>query len=140
MKKIIPIILTVLLMCALCTTGLALDEAQEFEAEGDIGIRYTLIDKTSIGFSINSSGNASMLAMLWGTAGVDRVRVSCYLQKYDGGWSTVQHYSAESYSDYVAWSASRYVVSGYTYRLLVYYYAYDGNNYESTSRSILDTY
>ena len=140
MKRVFHIILVFVLVFVFSGTALAADDAQDQAPGGDPGLDYTYIDYATIYFSINASGYASMAAVLQGTAGVDHVRISAYLQRYNSGWSTVQHYTAEDDSDYINWSAGRYVTSGYTYRLLVYFYAYVGDNYESTSRWVSDTY
>lgn len=140
MKKVLCIVVAVLLFVAFSTTAFATEYTKDEVPETNPGVRYTLIYYARIGFEINGSGLALMNATLQGMSGVDRVRISAYLQKYDGGWKTVQHYSDEEYSDFLVWGNTRYVVSGYTYRLRVYYYAYDGSQVESTYLTLYDTY
>jgi hypothetical protein len=60
------------------------------------------------------------------------VRISAYLQYYDDGWYTDAHWTVDRDGSYAVLSKERYVVRG-EYRLLVYYYAYSGNSFESTS-------
>ena len=139
MKKFLIIVLAVMALVVFPINAMATDDAEEDPGK-DPGMDYTYITYTTIDFDISGSGYADMYASMGASASVDSTRISAYLQQYDSGWQTVQHYSKNSDSNYVSWGAGRYVSSGYQYRLLVYYYAYVGGSSESTSRTQTDSY
>ena len=135
-KKSICVLLTMVLLCAFPVAGLASDIEEPNEAaDGDIGLLMTYISTYDYNLSINSSGLASLGASVSAYPGADKVKISMYLQRYDGGWSTVQNWSKEAASTYVSLVKSYYVTSGYNYRMLVYFYAYEGSQVESLSRT-----
>ena len=133
-KKSICVLLTMVLLCAFPVAGLAIEEPNE-SADGDFGILMTYISSYDYNLSINSSGLASCGASVTAYPGTDSVKISMYLQRYDGGWSTVQHWTKEADGTYVSLVKSYYVTSGYNYRMLVYFYAYEGSAVESLSRT-----
>ena len=135
-KKSLCLLLTVVLLCAFPVAGLASEiEDPGDSADGDIGILMTYISTYDYNLSINSSGLASLGASVSAYPGTDKVKISMYLQRYDGGWSTVQNWSKEAAGTYVSLVKSYYVSSGYNYRMLVYFYAYEGSEVESLSRT-----
>ena len=135
-KKSLCLLLAVVLLCAFPVAGLASEiEESGDSADGDIGILMTYISTYDYNLSINSSGLASLGASVSAYPGTDKVKISMYLQRYDGGWSTVQNWSKEAAGTYVSLVKSYYVTSGYNYRMLVYFYAYEGSEVESLSRT-----
>jgi len=135
-KKSICLLLTVVLLCAFPVSGLASDIQEPDEsADGAVGILMTYIHYYDYNLSINSSGLASLGSSVTAYPGTDKVKISMYLQRYNSGWSTVQHWTKEAVGTYVSLVKSYYVTSGYNYRLLVYFYAYEGSAVESLSRT-----
>lgn len=135
-KKAIYMFLTMVFLCTFPVAGLASDiEKPSESADGDIGILMTYISTYDYNLSINSSGLASLGASMSAYPGTDKVKISMYLQRYNNGWSTVQHWSKEAAGTYVSLVKSYYVTSGYNYRMLVYFYAYEGSAVESLSRT-----
>ncbi len=135
-KKTICLLLTVLLLCAFPVAGFASDDDDlSNSADGDVSILMTYIRSYDYNLVINGSGLATCGASLTAYAGTDSVKLSMYLQKYNNGWSTLQHWTKEANGTYVSSSKSYYVTSGYNYRLLVYFYAYEGSAVESLSRT-----
>ena len=141
MKRIFIVVLAVLLLAAFPGVAFASEDTEKAEeaSGGGIGICYTYINCTAIDFDINASGYATMYADVYAISG-STTRLSAYLQRYDGGWGTVQHYSKSSDTNFCYWSAGRYVTSGYQYRLLVYYYAYYDGSSERTSMTSYEYY
>ena len=136
LKKTICMLLTVVLVCAFPVAGMASDVDEPNEsANGDIGILMTYISTYDYNLVINSSGLASCGASVSAYPGTDKVKISMYLQRYNSGWSTVQHWTKEAAGTYVSLAKNYYVTKGYNYRLLVYFYAYEGSAVESLSRS-----
>ena len=108
-------------------------ETGTLSSSGDFGAKYTYIRSTSVNLTINSIGKATCSATLSAYSCVDRVRISAYLQHYKGGWVTDKQWIVEEDGTYAVLSKERYVARGFQYRLLVYYYAFSGDNSESTS-------
>lgn len=94
---------------------------------------YTLITSAYTGLYIDYRGCAYLTGALNCKPGVDRNVISCYLQRYNSGWKTVQHWRKTTYGTTATLSCYWFVSSGYTYRALIYFYAYDGELSESTS-------
>ena len=107
-------------------------ETEALSSNGDFGAKYTYIRSTSVNLTINTIGKATCSATLSAYSCVDRVRISAYLQYYDGAWYTEKHWIVEEDGTYAVLSKERYVASGYQYRLLVYYYAFSDDDSEST--------
>ncbi len=126
--------MSIILALSFAGNALAVKSELELNASYDVGLRFTYISYTNTSISINSSGKASCTAKLSASSNVDRVYISGYLQRYDNGWTKT------SYSSSCNLLSSHYVTSGYQYRYIVYYYAYDGSNSESTSGSRTASY
>ena len=142
MKKILTFIMAVILLVALPGTVLASADTEEDAAGGgDIGIDYTYIAFTRNGFSISANGLASCEASIQCYSGITKIKISSYLQRYDDGWQTVNHWTEYTYDDYATFGKCVYVASGYTYRHYVFFYAYIGGSVvESTSSIVYDSY
>jgi hypothetical protein len=139
-KKITVLLMSIILALSFAGNALAAKSEPELNASYDVGLRFTYISYTNTSISINSSGKASCTAKISASSNVDRVYISGYLQRYDNGWTTVKHWTKTSYSSSCNLLSSHYVTSGYQYRYIVYYYAYDGSNSESTSGSHTASY
>jgi hypothetical protein len=97
---------------------------------------WTYIQTVYNWMDINSSGKATMVSdMDTYTGTVTKVKMTNYLQRYqNGSWTTVNSWSQTTTGTYGYWSDTYYVYSGYNYRLLTHYYAYNGTTLlESTS-------
>ena len=140
LKKFICLLLTTVLLCAFPVAGIASGSDEFPESAGDIGILMTYISSYDYSLNISSSGLASCGAGMTAYPGTDKVSISMYLQKYDSGWSTVQHWTKEAAGNYVSLGKSYYVMKGYNYRVLVYFYAYEGSAVESLSRTATQYY
>jgi len=134
-KRILTFILVVVLLCSISITSYAEDKEELAEKPPVVGVKMTYISSVYTALSISSSGLSNSYARIFAYSGVDSVRISMYLQKYDNGWKTVNHWAQNFDGTYGYLSRNWYVVSGYQYRVLAYYYAYDGDNTESLSRT-----
>lgn len=124
LKKVTILLVVMLLVFSFCTAALA----------------YDYISSTSLGLYINASGKATCSASISAYPGVDSVRISGYLKQLTGsGWVTIDHWTATG-GTYASMSHDRYVTQGYSYKFEVYFYAYEGNDSESLSRSVYDSY
>lgn len=136
-RKLLLMVTSILLVFSVCGTAMAGELPLEAsDSGGDYSICYTYISYTSCNFAIASDGKASMSASISGYSNVDSVRISGYLQRYNGGWQTVKSWNELTSGSYGVMTKTWYVSQGYQYRWLVYYYAYSGSNTESTSDSL----
>lgn len=133
MKKILTFILIITLFCSVSITSYAADKEELAEKTPEYGLRMTYINSVIASLSISSDGLSNSYAKMYAYSGVDSIKISMHLQKYDNGWKTVKNWSKEFDSTYGSLSKDWYVMSGYEYRVLAYFYAYDGSNSESTS-------
>jgi hypothetical protein len=141
MKKGVSVILLLVLLFTLTTTAFAADEPSEAAPPNVYGMDFTYIVFATGSLDITSSGVASCEASMLCSSSIDQIRISSYLQKYDGGWVTVKHWTQDTYSNSATFERSQSVVSGYAYRHSCYYYAYiNGSLVESTSMTTYDSY
>lgn len=133
MKKILTFILIITLFCSVSITGYAADKVEPAEKAPEYSVRMTYINSVIASLSISSDGLSNSYAKMYAYSGVDSIKISMYLQKYDNGWKTVKHWTKKFDSTHGSLSKDWYVMSGYEYRVLAYYYAYDGSHSESTS-------
>ena len=139
MRKIFIVVLAVLLLVSFPGIAVAAEDSQDEAPGGGMGVDWTYINYTTISFDISGTGYATMGASMNAVAGAT-TRISAYLQRYSGGWQTVQHYGDDSNTNELIWGAGRYVASGYDYRLLVYYYAYVDGDSERTTMTSYEVY
>lgn len=142
MKKLLSIIVALMLLVGLPGTIYAAeDTSDDISSGGGNAVDYTYIAYARCGLEITGNGLAECEASMLCYSAVNKIRISAYLQRYNGGWQTVKSWVKYAYSDYCAWGAGYYVTSGYTYRLYCYYYAYiDDSIVESTSCIVYDSY
>jgi hypothetical protein len=141
LKKLAVFILSIVLIFSFSLTAYAAEnESGTTSVNGDISIMMTYISSTYCNLDISSSGLAECSASVNAYSGTDSVSISMYLQKYNSGWSTVQQWSTSANGNYVSILKNYYVMSGYTYRVLVYYYAHENGQVESLSRSNSEYY
>ncbi len=131
-KKILMFILIIVLLCSVSMTSYAADN-EELAEKPPVSLRFTYIMNAYTSLSITGGGLSTSLARMNAYPGVDSVRISMYLQRYNSGWTTVKHWAQDFDGTTGTLSKNWYVTSGYEYRVLSYFYAYDGNNTESTS-------
>lgn len=106
----------------------------ELVHESGISPEWTLINRVSNTLSIDSNGLASMTALISAYDGVESVRISSFLQREEGSsWSTVKSWAENYDGTFGYWSANWYVVKGYNYRLVTYFYAFAGGSQDSAS-------
>lgn len=140
MKKLLSVVMAAVLFICMPGVAFAGDQA-DAEMSGIISPMYVVISSASCSLNISASGTVNMFAMISCAPTVNKIRMVQYLQRYDGGWQTVDSWSQYYYSNSADWSQSRSVTSGYTYRLYVYFYVYNGTlMLESTTRNSSDTY
>ena len=132
MKKILIFVLVITLFCSVSITGYASDKEALVEKPSVSGVKMTYIKSVYTSLSISSSGRSNSYARIITYSGVDEVKISMYLQRYDNGWKTVKHWAQNFDDTYAYLSKNWYVMSGYEYRVLSYFYAYEGSNSEST--------
>ncbi len=135
MKKILTLALVIALLCCVSITGYAEDNEEMTEKAPVSGVKMTYINSVYTSLSISSSGLSSSYTFIMAYPGVDEVRISMYLQRYDNGWKTVKHWAQDFTGTYGSLSKNWYVAKGYNYRVLAYFYAYDGSDSESISRT-----
>ena len=137
-KKMVSFLLVIVLICAFSNTGFASENLES--SSRDYSILMTYILTYSCDLAISTSGLATSSASMSTTSGADSGKISMYLQRYDNGWSTVAHWTTESTQTYISISRTYYVTSGYSYRVLAYFYAYEGSDVESYSSTSVDYY
>ncbi len=137
MKKILTIILALVMLFTFNSIAFA-KEAKNKPNISDfldlpIDIEWHTVDEVSASLRI-SGGRAYMTASI-STYDADSVRILAYLQRYSNGtWTTIRSWSNDYASSSGVWVVNRYVSSGYDYRLIVYYYAYEnGSMVEATT-------
>jgi len=133
LKKVLTIALFIALLFSMCITGYASDFS-ELKEPPEIGVKMTYINSAYTSLSISSSGQSNSYAMMIAYSSVDSVRISMYLQRYDNGWKTVKHWAQNFTGTTGSLSKAWYVTHGYEYRVLTYYYAYDGSSSESLKK------
>ena len=134
-KKFLMLSLTILVALSLFVPTSAL-AASSSPNTGTITPYWTYIHTVYDWMGIDSSGKASMVSDMDTYSGsVTQVKMVNYLQRYQNStWSTVNSWSQTTSGTYGYWSNTYYVYSGYNYRLLTYFYAYNGSTLvESTS-------
>lgn len=134
MKRIFAFILIIALFCSVSVTGYAADVGELVEKPSASGVRMTYISQVYTKLSISSSGLSTSYGRINAYSGVDSVRISMYLQRNDNGWKTVKHWVQDFNGTYGSLSKDWYVMSGYEYRVLTYFYAYDASSSESIYR------
>lgn len=140
MKKFISVLLVLAFLSFMQSSAAAGDYLQSITSDKTvISPMYTYFTGANCNLSISGSGAASMDAAAQCISTIDKIRILAYLQKYNGGWQTINTWSQYYYSNTASWSQSDNVTSGYNYRLYVCFYAYDaGLLVESVVRT--DTY
>ena len=139
MKKIFSAITATILLLSMCTIAYA-SENTEKEADSLYGMRYTYISYTTTSINI-SNGLATVSNSISCNSDVDKVTVSSYLQKYSNGtWTTLKHWTDTENDNRYAGTHTYYVASGNSYRVLTYFYAYDGSASESVTEYAYQDY
>ena len=134
-KKFTVFLLVVFVAFSLFLPTVALAESSD-KVDPGAQIRWTYIHTVYNWMGINDSGKATMVSDMDTYSGsVTQVRMTNYLQRYqNGSWTTVNSWSQTTPGTYAYWSNTYYVYQGYNYRLLTYFYAYNGSTLlESTS-------
>lgn len=140
LKKIIYLIVMTLFITSFSSFTFA-DANDNEETLSIDGINFTYISSTVTDLSITVVGKACCYAEINCYPGTDSVRISAYLERYSGGtWTTLQHWAENTTGNYGYMYKEYYVTSGYQYRWRVYYYAYEGDDSESTSAIDYYTY
>ncbi len=132
-RRILKLITCISLVMCLFLPIQALASETDEEPVVIIQPLFTYISSVSADFDI-VSGQASMYSVMYASSGVDQVRITSYLQKYENGaWSNVTSWT--KLADGTSCTLSKtYGVSSGTYRLRSYFYAYiDGTSVESTN-------
>ncbi len=121
-KRIFTLIVCIILLlsCLMPMQALAADE-------DDLQINLVtpmLVYITTATSSFDISGGVAYMGSSMTASGVDKLRLTNYLQKYiNGSWSTVTSWSKTVSGNSVSLSSSYSVTSG-TYRVRSYFYAY----------------
>ena len=138
MKKLLPLLLALILLFSLTTTAYASNDAEEAPSVTTEDFNYFIYVTNAL---VIESGTANCGASANCLSSVDRIDMSMYLQKYDGGWVTIKYWTNRTNSDYATISGQWSVSSGYTYRNRCFYYAYiDGVCVESTITNNYESY
>jgi hypothetical protein len=141
MKRFVSVILALIFIFSLTTTAFAADEPDEAAQLDIVPLSFTYIIYASGALDISQNGLADCQASMQCTSAINRIRISSYLQKYDGGWTNVKHWSQDTYSNYASFDEVWNVPSGYSYRHYCYFYAYIGSTMvESTYTVVYDSY
>jgi len=135
LKKVVVLLLVMTLVCGMSVPVLASVSTNNLEDSllVDIRPRWTMIVNVSNDLDISSNGNALMMSQITAYSGVDSIRISAYLERYqNGAWVTVKNWTQDYQGSSALWSKSWYVNKGYYYRLTTYFYVYGGGSHEST--------
>ena len=135
LKKVVVLLLVMTLVCGMSVPVKASVPTNNLEDSllVDIRPRWTMIVNVSNDLDINSGGNALMMSQITAYSGVDSIRISAYLERYqNGAWVTVKNWTQDYQGSSALWSKSWYVNKGYYYRLTTYFYVYGGGSHEST--------
>ena len=142
-KKKVFTIFTLLLVVMFASSSFALAESSQQKKEGPTNpAKWNYISSVSVALNITSAGKAEMDATMVAYSSVNKCKIVSKLQRYTGGqWKDVKEWTYTSNKRTAYWSDYWYVTSGYTYRLLCNFYAYNGSTLlESTQLSRTDTY
>ena len=134
MAMVLSLVATLLFMCTVAAASPHV--TGEKKLSNDKGVKLTLISSTLTNLVIDTTGKASCATRIDAYDGVDSVTISAYLQRYDNGWKAVKQWSESSTGTYFVMQKTKYVTQGYLYRLRAYYYAYDGDDYESVNDTV----
>lgn len=127
-------IITVLLVVLCLTAGIAVSAGTAPTP------KYTLISSATSSLNI-SGGLAECDASITGQVGVDSVKLTGYLQRYNGSsWVTLTSWTKSADGRFCSMGHTYYVSSGYQYRYRVYCTAYDGGSSETVVVTSYDTY
>jgi len=138
MKKLLSILLALMLLFSLTTTAYATDDDDRVPDVSMTDLAYFIAVVSSLDIQ---SGIAYCSGQALCTSSVDRIDISMYLQKYDGGWTTLKYWANRTNSDTASLDGQWAVVSGYSYRLRCYFYAYiDDVCVEIVSATSYDSY
>ncbi len=142
MKKKLAVLIVFIVLSSLLIPYASADDMTDYSLSSDSedSIDYVYILSASTSLSIGGGGYASISNNITCVAAVDKIVMSTYLQQYNGSWVTVNHWTDTVYSNTASSGHGAYVASGYNYRALVYFYAYDGSSYESTTRTDTEYY
>jgi len=134
-KKIISYVLVIAVLLSMNVTVYATDFVEGGRKPSEFSTRMTYIGNVYTSLSISSKGKSNSYASMNAYSEVDKVRISMYLQQYDSGWKTVKNWAQDFTGTYGSLSKDWYVKRGHDYRVLTYFYAYDGSKSESYSRT-----
>ena len=133
LKKATLFLLTLTILLCSCGVGYAAENPEQIvSVKTSNDVRMLYVSFTDCNLDVHANGLAEMYGSVNAKPGVDRVKISMYLQRYNNGWSTVKHWVNEYKGTYGSMNKSYYVTKGYTYRVLVYFYAFEGSESEST--------
>jgi len=132
-KTFILCMTLIFLLCFFSLSSLSGAAGQETTYESVISPRWTLIHRVSNGLSIDSDGQATMTSFISAYSTVERVRITAHLQRQENDtWVTVKNWSQDYEGTSALWTKTWYVNKGYNYRLMTFFYAYAGDDQEST--------
>jgi len=140
MKKSIVFFVTLVLLFTLFVPSASAEDYKSLSSGPDsVDSLYILSAYSTI--NIDGGGNAYAYNSISCTGSITKIVISCYVQRYSGGWQTVSSWSDTTYSNSAVSSHSCSVTSGYTYRVITYYYTYIGTSMvESTTASDSEYY
>lgn len=130
MKRVVIVVLTVAMLLALPTRGMAAQIDDSLVAPC-----YTYISNNQVSISINETTGIAKCSAYCYTYGQYTVEVECRLQRYTGySWSTIKTWSASN-TRYASISGEWAVYSGYQYRAYALFCIRDsaGNLLESAT-------
>ena len=138
-KKIILLVTIIIVISSLISPVNAADNSSSppaISSPDSFAIAsFSYINYASCAISITSYGVATASSVMICDSTVDKIIISCYIQRYDDGWKTLHSWRETTYSNTASMSRSCYVYHGYTYRVRTYFYAYNGDIVESTYRT-----
>ena len=144
MKKILLIVLAIVLILSFNSIAFAKESTKTAQEENSFLNPIMPLWSTiaNISASLDISGGTAYMSASISTYGADSVAINAYLQRYiNNSWTTIRYYPNSFSGSSGSWGVNRSVSSGYDYRLLVYYYAYEGGSLvESTIKIVYDSY
>lgn len=118
-KKSVTIVLVLVLLIALCGQSLAAENGSAAAASGIVTPQWVNTDVVSVNLAF-AGGKATCSAYVIAKAGTSQITATAVLERFDstGTYTPVNTWgNLNAYSNYLNFSGTYYVATGYTYRL-----------------------
>ncbi|EGW37201.1 hypothetical protein [Desulfosporosinus sp. OT] len=114
-KRVVVLILSLLILCMVPMQVLASEQTTNSIVSP---MWVNIIDYQNT-FSISSSGAATVNTTLNAETNINKVVLTASIQQYNNGnWTTIKSWASTSYSNSGSLYQTRYLISGYYYRMV----------------------